>query len=201
MVGLFVTADQFVEVALGPEWLELVPILRVFCWVGLQHSIDTTVGWIYLTQAQTALMFRWGLAAMAVKSVAFLIGAYWGALGVAVAYVVTVAVITYPAYTIPGRLVGIRFWDVVANLWRICLSALLMGAIVYIVRTQFAMDHMVVDFAVCILAGAVAFPTMLFIFDRRTFDDLIDLLPAKASVLARRVFGTRRMANSAPRTN
>jgi len=66
----------------------MIPILQVFCLLGLIQSIGTTVGWIYQSQGRTDIMFRWGLVSGSIFIISFVVGLRWGALGVAVAYTV-----------------------------------------------------------------------------------------------------------------
>jgi hypothetical protein len=60
-LGLLVVSQSFVLALFGDKWAEIIPILQVFCLLGLIQSIGTTVGWIYQSQGRTDIMFRWGL--------------------------------------------------------------------------------------------------------------------------------------------
>ena len=112
MLGLMVCADTFVPVVFGPQWGPVTPILRVFCIVGLLHSIGTTVGWIYTSQGRTDRMFKWAIFAGLVKCMGIVVGLQWGVLGVAWGCAVTAVLLDYPSYTYAGKLVGIRYVDV-----------------------------------------------------------------------------------------
>lgn len=134
MVGLLVVADEFVLALLGPKWVDLIPVLRIFCLLGIVQSIGVTVGWIYQSQGRTDLMFRWGIAAGAVVMLAFAIGIQWGMIGVAIAYVVASGgVLLYPSFAIPGRLIGLTFADIVRALAPTMVCAGLMGGAVFAV--------------------------------------------------------------------
>ena len=126
-IGLFVTADEFVAVVFGQSWLGVVPLLRVLSVVSLTQSIGTTVGWIYQSQGRTDTMFRWALFTSIPTLVAFGIGIQWGAFGVAVAYAVRSILLVYPNHAIPGRLIGLRFIEVLRATRGILLCAAIMG--------------------------------------------------------------------------
>lgn len=113
MLGLLVVADAFVLGLYGPKWVEVIPLLRILCLVGLAQSIGTTTGWIYQSQGRTDWMFRWGLASGTATLVAFIVGIQWGVLGVVIAYTVRNFALTYFNFDIPGRLIGMGFGDVV----------------------------------------------------------------------------------------
>lgn len=123
MLGLLVVADEFVLGVLGHQWRDAIPILRVFCLVGVLQSVGTTTGWLYQSQGRTDWMFRWGLASGAVTIIAFLAGLPWGALGVAIAYAIRTFGLTYFNFVIPGRLINMSFRDVMrATVWPLVLS-------------------------------------------------------------------------------
>lgn len=133
MVGLLVVADEFVLALLGPQWAEVIPILRWFTLVGLVQSIGTTVGWIYQSQGRTDLMFRWGLGTGIVLLASFAVGIQWGTMGVVIAYVLVSGVLLpYPLFAIPGRLIGLSVREVVRALGSITACALGMGVVVWL---------------------------------------------------------------------
>jgi Membrane protein involved in the export of O-antigen and teichoic acid len=103
-LGLLVVSQSFVLALFGDKWAEMIPILQVFCLLGLIQSIGTTVGWIYQSQGRTDIMFRWGLVSGSIFIISFVVGLRWGALGVAVAYTVANFLLWYPSLLIPGRL-------------------------------------------------------------------------------------------------
>jgi PST family polysaccharide transporter len=128
MVGLLAAAESFILTVYGKAWAGVVPLLQVLCLTGLEQSVSTTVGWIYNSLGRTDIQFRWGLFAGAVRATAVIIGLRWGVLGVAVSYAVSGSVILwYPGWAIPGKLVGLRFREMVVNLRPIFACALSMG--------------------------------------------------------------------------
>ncbi|MCE9616364.1 MAG: MOP flippase family protein [Lentisphaerae bacterium] len=132
MVGLFVVAEPFILVVFGRPWIEVVPVLRIFCLTGLYQAMAGTVGWIYLSLGETRLMFRWGLAAGAITALAFAIGLRWGIVGVAAAYTLCgCCILLYPSVAIPGRLIGLRFSEFVRHVAPPLVAALAMGILVW----------------------------------------------------------------------
>jgi PST family polysaccharide transporter len=127
MTGLFAVSDHFVLALLGDKWAEVIPVFKIFCWVGLIQSISTTVGWIYLSQARTDLYFTMGLIGSAVAILSFIIGIHWGIMGVAWAYSVVMLVLWYPFWSIPGRLIGLKFFEIIRSLSPTFFCALAMS--------------------------------------------------------------------------
>ncbi len=135
MLGLLVVSRSFVLVLFGPKWLELIPVLRILCLVGVVQSIGTTVGWIYQSQGRTDWMLRWGIAAGALILASFGAGVWLGsAKAVAGCYAFTTCIVLiYPMFAIPGKLINLTFLEVVTSLSGILGCASLMAALVAIV--------------------------------------------------------------------
>ena len=128
MTALFVVADEFLVLVFGPPWEGSTDVLRVLCLVGLMQSIGTTTGWIYRAHGRADWQFRFGIVAGVTALVAFGIGVRFGILGVATAYAVRNLALTYFNFAIPGRLIGLRYRDVVASVAGILACALASAA-------------------------------------------------------------------------
>ena len=134
MAGLAVVADEFVATAFGSKWAASVPVIRIFCLIGIVESIGTSVGWIYQSQGRTDWLFRWGLGGSAVILTAVGIGVAGGTVqAVATAYAVGILLLTYPAFAIPGRLIGMSFLDVLRAVWGVLLATAVMSAVAWAV--------------------------------------------------------------------
>jgi PST family polysaccharide transporter len=133
MMGLLVVADSFVIVLFGQKWADLIPILQVFCLLGMTQSIGTTVGWIYQSQGRTDWMFWWGIAAGTVGVISFIIGISIGSImAVAYCYAIAHILLFYHNLTIPGKLINMTFSDVVRSLSGVFGCAVLMAGGVYL---------------------------------------------------------------------
>ncbi|MGM0578585.1 MAG: lipopolysaccharide biosynthesis protein [Myxococcota bacterium] len=85
---LAANADLVVELLLGQRWAGVAPIFMVLS-VGLAYQpIGKTSGWIYVSQNRTreARVFSLWISTP-INILAFSLGLYWGALGVAISYV------------------------------------------------------------------------------------------------------------------
>jgi O-antigen/teichoic acid export membrane protein len=118
---------------LGDKWAGVIPVFKIFCWVGLLQSISTTVGEIYQSQGRTGLYFVMGVVGIPAVVLAFVIGVRWGIIGVAWSYLIIVLIWWYPCWTVPGRLIGLTFWEMARKLSPTFFCALAMGAGVWLV--------------------------------------------------------------------
>ena len=133
MLGLLVSAESFVLALFGPKWVEVIPILKIFCLLGLVESIVTTLGWIYTSQGRTDLFLRWSILSGALIIPSILIGIWIGTImAVTVCYAVTSCVLLlYPAFAIPGRLINMKFSEVFNSVSGILWCSLLMSISVW----------------------------------------------------------------------
>jgi PST family polysaccharide transporter len=97
VVFLIVTADRLVPMLLGSQWAEAAPIFR---WLGvsaLVQPMNSTMGWLFVSQGRTGEFMRWGAFSAATCMAAFVAGLPWGAVGVAAAYSLTEIFLRLPA--------------------------------------------------------------------------------------------------------
>jgi O-antigen/teichoic acid export membrane protein len=134
MAGLLVLADSFVLALFGQKWTEVIPVLQIFCLLGLVQSISTTVGWIYKSQGRTDWQFRWGMAAGTLLILSIVIGVNIGTIiSVTSCYAIMSGIILiYHNFTIPGKLINMTFSEVVGNVSGVFCCAVLMAAGVYL---------------------------------------------------------------------
>jgi PST family polysaccharide transporter len=117
MSGMGVLADPLIRVVLGAKWVGSIVLFKILAPVGLVQSVASLVGQIYTAKARTDLLFRWALASTVILVAAFVLGARFGTIGVAVAYaLVYLLLLAYPCFLIPFRLIDLRVRDYVAAL-------------------------------------------------------------------------------------
>jgi len=118
MAGLGVVASPLTRVVLGPKWVGVIPIFIALAPVGLVQSVASLVGQIYTARARTDLMFLWSIITCVFSIAAFLVGAHFQALGVAVAYcIVYCGLLMYPGFIIPFALIDLKFKSVAGALF------------------------------------------------------------------------------------
>jgi O-antigen/teichoic acid export membrane protein len=182
VIGLLATADRFVKVLLGPRWIDMIPVLQILCIAALPQSIGTTVGWIYQSQGRTDWMFRWSLGAAVVVFASFGIGLLWGIKGVAVAYAAATILLAAPSFEIPGRLIGLRFVDVVRAVSGVFCAAAVMGAIVWSFgRAVAGVAPQGAVLGAQVALGAAAYTALVHVFSVKPYEDLRQLIRERLS--------------------
>jgi O-antigen/teichoic acid export membrane protein len=131
---MFACSDVLVAVVLGANWLGVVPLLRIFCPTGAMTSVGTTVGWVYLSRGRADLMLRWEIGASIIKIAAILAGLPFGPEGVAATYGIATAVLFYPSFRVPCRLLGLKFKALARAMTPPALCSLALTAVLWSVN-------------------------------------------------------------------
>lgn len=140
MIGAFAISEHFIPALLGEKWAGVIPIFKIFCWIGLLQSINSTMGWIYLSQGRARLYFTMGLIFTIALVVAFIVGIRWGIIGVSWSYFIFNLIIFYPSCIIPSRLINITFYEILNKLGPAFICALVMGVVVWMVGLILPVD-------------------------------------------------------------
>jgi O-antigen/teichoic acid export membrane protein len=131
MIGFAALAEPAVLFVLGERWRASVPLIQLLALSGLAQSVYQTAWWLYLSQGRTDISLRISAYVAAVRAGGAAIGINWGVGGVALAHVVgTLVLISYPVWRSAGRLVRLRFGELVRNLEGPFFCAAAMGVVV-----------------------------------------------------------------------
>jgi PST family polysaccharide transporter len=173
MAMLGIVAHPFVIAVFGAKWIPLHPLIIILAPIGLIQSIATTVGVIYLAKGRTGWLLWWQIISGVLTTASFLIGLKWGVLGVASAYGVTILILTYPAFAIPFRLIGLKFVDLVSALRPYALATAVMSVLVLGCRLtleQWGFEVFVV-LTFCLGTGAVAYTAIILLLRPVALED------------------------------
>ncbi|MCU0525735.1 MAG: lipopolysaccharide biosynthesis protein [Elainella sp. Prado103] len=83
---LFACADLIIPLALGQQWMPVIPIFRWLIPAAYVGTCGIAMGWAFTALGRVEQQFRWGLFASSLTVLIFVISVRWGALGVAVGY-------------------------------------------------------------------------------------------------------------------
>lgn len=132
MMGLFVLAEPFILTVYGSKWERVISVIQILSLVGMVQSIVATVGWIYQSQGRTDWMFKWGLLVGSLGVLSFIFGIILGTVeAVALAYAAVNLLLLYWNFSIPGKLIDMKFSEVVASLIGVLGCAFAMAGLVW----------------------------------------------------------------------
>lgn len=95
-IGIACTASDAIRLVYGEKWEPVVPL---FLWLsvgGIVMPVQQSMGWLFLSAGEGRQLLLAGLGLSAFTALAVLIGARWGAQGVAEAFGVTTLATTIP---------------------------------------------------------------------------------------------------------
>jgi len=178
MLGMLVTAKPFILTIYGVKWIEVVPTLQILCGVGLLQSLMNPTGWIYMSQGRTDWLFRIGLVACTVFIVSIGVGVWIGTVkAVAISYAVANILHFYPSIMIPGKLINMKFIEVIKNVSGPLISGVMMAVVLWLLKSQFD-SNWPTGIALIIQAflGAVLYCTFLHLFNVKVYHQVRELV-------------------------
>ena len=177
MFGMIVVARPLVLTIVGPNWEAVIPILQILCLVGIKQPVGSTTGWLYQAKGRTDLMLRWNFISMVITIAAFIIGIRWGVIGVATAYAIRSYLIWYPAITIPGRLIGLTFWEFFKNLGGVFACSITMSILVWLIGYWMPVSWPYwLQLIIQVGSGAIVFLMLAHAFKLQAYDEVKVLL-------------------------
>jgi len=103
-------------------------------------------------------------------------GLKWGIVGVALGYAVATALITYPSFSIPFRLIGLQVRQLGGTLLKPFLNSLIMALFVLVIE-KILLVHMTnsILLVTSIMTGVVIYLLCILTWDRPLLEELIAL--------------------------
>jgi PST family polysaccharide transporter len=178
MIALGVLAEPAILVIYGSKWRESIVILQLLCVAGVSLSTYSTAGWIFMSQGRTDILFRLGVYATVVRAIGVVIGAHWGLMGVAWAFVIGGYVfIWHPTWAAAGRLVNLSFTALLRNVAGPFVCAASMGAVLWL-SDRWVFDSWVVGLrlAIQVVLGALVYAALVRWFRVQAWVEIADIL-------------------------
>jgi PST family polysaccharide transporter len=152
---LAVTGQDLTVILLGQKWAPAGPLLCVFAMRGIASSAERNMGWLHVVLGRSDRWMRWGVFSAACHLVALAAGLPFGAMGVAIAYTVTMFCLFVPALVYAGRPIGIGVSDVLAATGRQMTAAMISVAVGFAMQRLFLLEssepaRLTVSIAVCL---------------------------------------------------
>ena len=117
-------AHDVVLLLLGPQWLDAVPLLRIFSVAAAADCVRRLVVWVYSSEGQTKRRLYWTALSAPLRIVGIVVGAPWGALGIATGYTIAAWALTYPSVLFCLKTSPLRVRDCLGAAWRPTLAML-----------------------------------------------------------------------------
>jgi PST family polysaccharide transporter len=163
-LGLAVTADDFVLLALGDTWSGVIVPLRLLCLYMAIYSSQALLSHVLLWTGHFSTNMWLNILALAILPVCFYIGATYGLIGVAVGWLIGFPLSDLPAFVYVNRILASSWTDY----WRTFRPALtgcvVMLGVVALVRLVLPEEwHHGLRLAVQSSAGALIYAGVMFL--------------------------------------
>lgn len=161
-VGLALVAEPLILTVLGPRWTEAVGPLRFLALAFILRSLATLEPVVLLARHQTHVD-RNMMAVLAVLApLAFVIGARWGATGVAVSWLLLMPVVSLPMQAhYVWRKIDVTWGNWLRAVWPAASSAAVMAAVVAIVAALRPFEAPAMMLIAQIVCGGAAYVGVL----------------------------------------
>lgn len=158
---LFVEAHNVILVLFGDKWVEAIPIFKALLLASFFNAAHMATSWVYGSEGRTDRQLRWTLVATPVVVAAVIIGAAWGALGMAIGYALAAILLLIPAVQFCLVASPLRFRDFWSPWIRAAAASLVAGAVLHIIRPWLVVEAWIVlrlilsalVFSLCYTAG------------------------------------------------
>lgn len=167
MLTLAVLARPIIYVFLSEKWLPIVLPVQILCIVGMNQSLATTVGNIYIAKGKTKMMFYIGLISSVCYVISIIIGLRWGMMGVVICYAVVDILLTLPNYIVPFKYIELPVIRICEQIWRPLVCSLVMAVSIYFVADSILyFTDKVFGTIILILLSVIIYLVMSWIYNR-----------------------------------
>jgi O-antigen/teichoic acid export membrane protein len=172
-------------VVYGPKWISVIPLVQIFALAAIEQSIGTNVGWIFLSQGRTDVLFKVGVFTTVVLVISFVVGLRGGVEGIVIAYTIATYLAAYPVFAIAFRLIDMKVKYALAPLWSVTLATLTLGLVAFLLQFSLAKLGITQDLtilAIVTAASLLVYSVVLFLLDKELFVGIVRLLGQLRSV-------------------
>ena len=135
VIYLWFFSDVIVEVVLGHQWLEMIPVFRCLAPAALMAATNVAGGWVLVALGQVSKQFYMGLGSSIVHVLAMIVGIRWGIIGLAISVSLSRMIMKLPMLAIAYQsteinlmdFIRVQFWPMLTSIvagfaaWSICI--------------------------------------------------------------------------------
>ncbi len=176
MLGLIAISTPFISLFFNEKWDNnlLVQLLTILAPVGLIQSIAATTGPIFMSTGKTKYLFYWGIISGIIYIGGFYIGIYYGAVGVAVSYLITTLILLYPVFALPFKIIKLSTLKFFISFKEIFFSSIIMLVVSLIIKSLVLETFSsTVQLIILIPLSVVIYFSLLWVFKKELLLEVI----------------------------
>lgn len=157
MAGLALFAETAILIVYGKQWLPVVPVFRVLCFLGALQSVGTLTGSIFSSQGKTLLSFKVGMIVKPLLIAGIVVGLLWKDLmGMVWGYAITSTIAFFFEIYFVAKVLGKKVSDILLCFWKEALAVLLSIIAVVSIRSGLFITNEVKPVETAILVAVFA---------------------------------------------
>jgi PST family polysaccharide transporter len=168
-IGLAVLAEPFVRLALGNQWVAIVPLIQILAPAGTISTMSMPAHSLAMATGHSQKLAIRDLVMFVIAFPAVVAGAYWwGVMGATVVRFFAGLVATGLSLQIVAVVTGVGIFRQLLNLWRTTIGVTVMGFFLYFGLTMIRVEHwalaLPLQLAMLCLAGGLVYVLTHFLF-------------------------------------
>jgi PST family polysaccharide transporter len=151
------TADWVVDMMLGAQWGETVPVFQLLAFFGLMEPLSWLLGTIIVAHGKPEVMVKWRAVSMAVVFLSFIAGLSWGILGVAAGYTFSGVITRTWLIFLVGKQISISGWEFLSTSAPFVTLSALIGLALWALRSVWQPQNMLLSLAIYSAIGILGY--------------------------------------------
>ncbi len=176
LTGMIVVAPEFIRLVYGPKWEASIIILQILCLVGVFKSLGNPIGSVLLAKGRADIGFYWNVFAVIAVTIAVIVGANWGIVGVAIAILILQVPLFFIIQPIVNKLIELKLSEYFKAIKSPVFCSIGMLSGILILRMIISNIGTLPLFIIIISAGMLIYTSLYYIKDRALFVELKSLL-------------------------
>jgi len=176
--GLAAVASEFVAIVLGAKWAAAARTLQMAALVVPLRMVSGLFNTAVAGVGRAGTVLRNTVTTALVWPICFLVGAFWGAEGLAASWLVAIPTTFLLNFPRTSASLGVAFGDVLRTLLRPMLAGLVMVASITGARLLIADLGLMLRAGLLIAVGAAVYLVMITLLDRSAWSQLRQLVSA-----------------------
>lgn len=166
--GIFILSPEFIELFLGSKWMPALPLIRVFCILGILRSIVANLGSLYRATNNPNIEFKVTLISTLSKFMlifAFLKWVKWDVLMIAMAIACNAVLGTVLHAYYASKMITVNYLELCTTIVYQSIASGFMVLVIYFVKKYFLIDISFMNFLGMIVIGVLIYFTILLTLD------------------------------------
>lgn len=174
--GLAVTARPAVELLFGEKWLAMAPLVTIIAFAMPAYTLHILFAPAINAVGRPTVNVVASAIGASVMVAAFLVGAQWGPVGLAWAWVVAFPLVPLATFILAHRVIGVTAAGILRAIAPALLASSAMAGLVHLLGKGFAGSPAWLALPVQVAFGGVTYIAILWVFSRDTLGELAALI-------------------------